>query len=185
MARVAPAPLSLDASLLRWPADADLRAQLAALRQPRLLLVGPDEVPPALIDELEDWIRWPADDAELAARELELRRRAMASARPSPELDADGLLWVGSSWTAIPPAQVRVVTLLVAHLERVVPYDALTEAYADAGGSTHYTSVRTMLARVACRVRDVGLELVTVRRRGVLLTQRPRLSSSVVLPAAG
>jgi two-component system, OmpR family, response regulator len=166
----------LDTSLVRWPREADLRNQLASLRQPRLLLVEAGQAPPTLIDELEDWIRSPSDHEELAARCQELRRRALAAARSAPEVDADGLLWVKPTWVAIPPTQVAVVSLLVAQIERVVTYDALTDAYAASGGSTHFTSVRTMLSRVASRVAEVGLELVTVRRRGVLLTQQPRVA---------
>jgi len=51
-----------------------------------------------------------------------------------------------------------------------VRFDAVVAAYESGGGSGHPASVRTLLSRLGARVRSVGLDLVTVRRRGVLLT---------------
>ena len=80
------------------------------------------------------------------------------------------------------PAQTPVVTLLVEHLERVVRYESVSAAYESAGGSSHAASLRTLLTRIGARVRPVGLELVTVRRRGVLLTQRSRVAAASRAP---
>ena len=156
------------------PADAHVREHLATFRQPRILLVEPGVTPPVLLDELEDWMRTPADPDDLRARSRELHRRALDAAPASPTIDDQGLLWVGRSWVDLTPAQAPVVALLVEHLERVVRYDAVGATYESAGGSSHAASLRTLLTRIGSRVRPVGLELVTVRRRGVLLTQRPR-----------
>jgi hypothetical protein len=164
---------ALGVSVLMWPADAHVRDHLAAFRQPRLLLVDPGASAPALLDELEDWMRTPADPVDLRARSMELQRRALAEVPSAPTVDDQGLLWVGRSWVDLTPAQVPVVTLLVDHLDRVVRYDAVSAAYESVGGSSHVASLRTLLTRVGDRVRPVGLELITVRRRGVLLTQRP------------
>ena len=60
--------------------------------------------------------------------------------------------------------------LLLDHLDRVVRFEAIVAAYEAAGGSGHPASVRTLLSRLGARMRSVGLDLVTVRRRGVLLT---------------
>ena len=66
--------------------------------------------------------------------------------------------------------------LLVEHLERVVRYEAVVAAYESAGGSSHAGVGAHAADRIGTRVRPVGLELVTVRRRGVLLTQQPRVA---------
>jgi len=158
-----------DVSVLRWPEDEELRQQLAWFALPRILLVEGRIRPPELLDELEDWMRTPADPADLRARSDVVRRRAHASLGPSPLLDDDGLLWMGTSWVALTAPQAPVVRLLLDNLDRVVRFETVVAAYEQAGGSGHPASVRTLLARLGARVRSVGLELVTVRRRGVLL----------------
>ena len=174
MAVVAPdAGSSLDVSLLRLPNDAQLRGQLATFCQPRILLVEPGAPPPVLLDPLEDWVRTPTDREDLLARSRELHRRAGNVAPDPPMVDDQGLLRVGRRWVDLSPAQAPVVELLIEHLERVVRYDAIATTYERAGGSSHSASIRTLLTRIGKRVHPVGLDLVTVRRRGVLLTQRP------------
>jgi hypothetical protein len=167
---------ALGVSVLCWPADEAVRRHLAAFRQPRVLLVEPESPPPPLLDDLEDWLRTPTNPDDLRARSEELHKRALDHTRPQPTIDEHGLLRVGSSWVDLTPSQAPVVSLLLDHLERVVSYETVGATYAKAGGSSHVVSLRTLLARIAARVRPVGLELVTVRRRGVLLTQRPRHS---------
>ena len=167
---------ALGVSVLRFPADAHVRDHLATFRQPRILLVEPGAQPPVLLDELEDWMRSPADPADLRARGRELHRRALDAVPESPALDDQGLLWVGQAWVDLTPAQAPVVALLIEHLERVVRYDVVSATYERAGGSGHAASLRTLLTRIGARVRPLGLELVTVRRRGVVLTQHPRIA---------
>jgi two-component system OmpR family response regulator len=164
-------------SLLRWPTDTHVREHLAAFRQPRILLVEPGERPPKLLDELEDWMRVPTDPTDLRARSRELRRRALATAPGPPTVDEQGLLWVGRSWVDLTPGQAPVVALLVEHLERVVRYDMVSAVYERTGGSSHAASLRTLITRISARVQPLGLELITVRRRGVLLTQRQRIAA--------
>ena len=165
---------ALGVSVLRWPVDEHVRRHLAAFRKPRVLLVEPDSEAPPLLDDLEDWLRTPLNPGDLRARSHELHRRAISHQRPQPIIDEQGLLRVGTSWVDLTPSQAPVVSLLIDHLERVVSYEAVGAAYERGGGSSHAVSIRTLLSRIGARVRPVGLELVTVRRRGVLLTQQPR-----------
>jgi len=88
-----------------------------------------------------------------------------------PRLDEDGLLRVGDQWVAIPDAQIPVVSLLVSHYGRVVRKEALTAAYVAAGNSGHDASIRSLVARVARRVARLGLQLHTVRGRGIMLAR--------------
>jgi hypothetical protein len=164
--------IDADVSVLRWPAEEPLRQQLAWFGLPRVLVVDADVRPPEPLDALEDWTRAPAEPDDLAARCDTLRRRAAEPTGRTPVIDEDDLLWVGGDWVALTAAQAPVLRLLVEHLDRVVPFDDLTAAYGSAGGSPHPASVRTLVTRLATRVRAVGLELVTVRRHGVLLTSR-------------
>ncbi|HEV7758512.1 MAG TPA: hypothetical protein VGO78_05970 [Acidimicrobiales bacterium] len=60
--------------VLRWPAEAARRAELAARARPRVLLVEPGELPPPL-DPEEDWLRFPAPARDLRTRRARLARR--------------------------------------------------------------------------------------------------------------
>jgi hypothetical protein len=154
--------------IVPWPEHQETRQLLAELRVPRLLLV-PNGVEPPKLDDLEDWLRDPPDPIELHARAEAMAARAEPLAEERPELDEDGLLRFRGQWVAITPQQLPVVELLLRHLDRVVRYDAIMAVYAAVGGSAHPPTVRTLLARVAARLRPLGIELVTVRRRGVLM----------------
>jgi hypothetical protein len=66
--------------LIHWPTDLARRDHLAAAGQPRLLLVAPDALPPAVIDATEDWVRLPSDEREVALRIQHLLRMATTRA---------------------------------------------------------------------------------------------------------
>jgi hypothetical protein len=167
-----PRPTSADPDVfvLRWPSEDALRRQLTSFRLPRVLVVDPGVRPPEPADELEDWLRSPVDPIDLEARTRNLRHRAPDPTHPSPRVDDDDLLWVGRSWLSLTPTQAPVVRVLIEHLDRVVHFDTVVDIYVAAGGSGHTASIRTMLVRLKARLRSVGLELLTVRRRGVVLS---------------
>lgn len=160
-----------DVAVLRWPADDSLRQGLVALGRPRLLLIEEGVEPPEPVDQLEDWLRSPADPIDLEVRTNHLQRRTSSEQDVHPHLD-DGLLRVGTAWVAITAVQIPVLELLLANFDRVVPFTQVVDAYASAGGSDHPTSVRTVLVRLGARVTTVGLGLVSVRQRGVMLQFR-------------
>ena len=158
-----------EVTLVRWPEEASLREALAALGRPRMLLVQPGLLPPADLDATEDWLRWPPDPAELDVRVRTLRSRLPDPVDLALAFDDDGILRRGDRWVAVSEAQTPILRLLFDHLDRVVRFDAVVEAYASGGGSSHPASVRTVLSRLDARVRTVGLEVTSVRRRGVVL----------------
>jgi hypothetical protein len=160
-------PTAVAVHVLRWPDDRALRQELSSTRRPRLLLVPAGAEPPPMLDELEDWLRAPADPAEVAVRQRNLEQRAAEVARPS--LDADGLLRVGERWVAIPVIQLGVVELLLRRFGRLVLLEDLTAAYVRAGGSGKATSIKTVVSRLTHRLGSVGLQLKKVRGRGVVL----------------
>jgi hypothetical protein len=154
--------------VLRWPEERTRRAELEAARVPRLLVVGPDEVPPLPLDDLEDWLRDPPPSDDLVARLAVLAER-WRQARVQPRLDEDGLLRSGRAWTVIPENQLPVVALVLSRPNELVSTAALTAAYVRTGSSGHPASVRTMVNRVVRRFAQVGLDLQIVRGKGVLL----------------
>jgi hypothetical protein len=151
--------------VLRWPQDAERRAELAGRGEPCVLVLGIDApVPPTGLGE--DWVREPVDATELVVR-CETVRRRVECATP-PTLD-DGLLLHHGAWAAIPPAQVAMVELLLERLGRVVTKRELAAAAAAAGGSDHEDAVKAAMARLGRRVAPLGLTLRSIRGRGHLL----------------
>jgi DNA-binding response OmpR family regulator len=169
------APSDAPIALLRWPADADRRAELTAGGRPRLLLLDPDADPPATWDVLEDWVRLPADPAEIEARIATLMHR-LPSARPAPLLDGDGVLRVGARWVALPPVEARLVDALLARPDAVVSRDRLLDAGWPAGeppGSSNGQILDGRIKLLRRRLAAVGLEVHTVRGVGFVLTSEP------------
>lgn len=177
--RVLRVGVGLSVSLLAWPAEEEVRRHLAAVGQPRLLVVDADAGVPKLLDPLEDWVRLPTTQADVEARAAALLERVARPTAPQPELDRDGLLRVGAAWVSITPAQVPVLRLLLENMGRVVRTGTLAEACIAGGTSGLPASVRTLLGRLGTRIAPLGLELVTVRQRGVLLRWAEREPTAV------
>ena len=93
--------------------------------QPRLLLVRADVDPPINEDDLEDWVRTPADPIEVHARVAVLKKRA---ARVVPTLDDSGRLNVGSRWIGLTPIEYRLVRVPLEQFATVVTRDVLIHA---------------------------------------------------------
>jgi DNA-binding response OmpR family regulator len=156
-----------DVALVRWPDDADRLGALRAAAVPRLLLVAPDAAPPAVVDPLEDWVRLPADDEELAARLATLRARGGAAA-PAPRLDSDGLLHYRDGWVALSPVEQALAGSLIERFGAVVGRDALSKRAWPRGRPTR-NALDVHILRFRRRIAPLGLELRTVRARGYLL----------------
>jgi DNA-binding response OmpR family regulator len=158
----------VDVTVLHWPADEVARARLAAQGMPRVLVISPSSAPPPSADALEDWVREPVRDDELAARVATLAERARIGAH-RPRVDDTGAVWVGRRSVALPAVQQPVVRLLVARFAQLVPAAEIAAAYSEAGGSTHPKAVKAMIGRVRSRVGTLDLTLTNVRNRGYLL----------------
>ncbi|HWJ63786.1 MAG TPA: winged helix-turn-helix domain-containing protein [Acidimicrobiales bacterium] len=170
------APSDAPIALLRWPADADRRTELTEEGRPRLLLLDPDAAPPTSWDVLEDWIRMPADPADIEARMATLMRR-LPSERPAPLLDDDGVLRVGSRWVALPPVEARIVAALLARPDAVVSRERLLDAGWPTGqpaGSTNGQILDGRIKLLRRRLVEVDLEIHTVRGVGFVLTGKSR-----------
>lgn len=158
----------MEVVLVRWPAEERRREELERQGAPRLLVLDDGHAPPATDDDLEDWIRLPATDADLQARVEGLRRRAAARQAGNPALDDDGVLRVGGRWVALPPVESRLMGALVDRYGAVVSRDALTRAgWPD--GSPGRNALDVHVLRLRRRVGPLGLGIRTVRSRGYLL----------------
>ena len=162
----------MDVTLLPWPDEDDRREHLMLSGGPRLLLIADGHPPPQLVDCLEDWIRVPVDEDELAQRVATLRARAGAHGGSEPLLDGDGLLRVGPSWVSLPPVEARLTAALLDRLGAVVSREALARAgWPDGAPGRNALDVHVL--RLRRRLAPVGLVIRTVRSRGYLLEQAP------------
>ena len=156
---------------MRWPWEADTRTRLAREGRPRLLLVEESTAPPVVEDELEDWIRVPADEVDLHARVEMLDRRCRARTAVAPTLDDDGVLRLGGAWVSLPPVEARLTAALMDRFGAVVSRDALGRAgWPDGVPGRNALDVHVL--RLRRRLEPLGLVIRTVRARGYLLERR-------------
>ncbi len=158
----------MDVVLLRWPDEQARRDELLSTAQPRLLLLEDGAAPPVPGDDLEDWIRLPAGEADLHARVEGLRRRIEARVAPLPKLDEDGVLRLASHWVSLPPVEARLMGALLERYGAVVSRDALGRAGWPAG-SPGRNALDVHMLRLRRRLEPLDLVIRTVRSRGYLL----------------
>jgi len=159
-----------DIVVLRWPAEQANRERLANEGRPRLLLVAPETAPPDACDCLEDWIRLPADDRDVAARLRALEVRA-ARHQQQPETDERGRLTFNGDWVALSPIEERIVALLARHFGEVVSREELLAAgWPDEHPSD--AALRVHLTRLRKEIAPLGLEIATVRGFGHVMQER-------------
>lgn len=158
----------MDVILVRWPVEDERRMQLRAEGVPRLLLVENGVPPPRTDDDLEDWLRVPADEVDLHARAENLKRRAQSRVPAMPELDEDGVLRAGPGWVPLPPVEARLTTALLSRYRSVVSRESLSEA-GWPNGSPGRNALDVHVLRLRRRIAPLGLAIRTVRSRGYLL----------------
>jgi DNA-binding response OmpR family regulator len=158
----------VDVVLVRWPAEEARRDELRSSSQPRVLLLEDGVAPPMPIDDLEDWIRVPAGEADLRARVDGLRRRVEAKVAPMPELDDDGVLRLGLGWVSLPPVEARLMTALLERYGAVVSREALARAGWPSGAPGR-NALDVHMLRLRRRLAPLDLAIRTVRSRGYLL----------------
>jgi hypothetical protein len=154
----------VEVALLHWPRDDDRRARLAKAMVPRLLLVADGEEPPEPRDELEDWIRLPADERDVAAR-LESLGARLAKA---VVLDGQVLRTARGSITLSEGEAAAMVLLLPGSL---VDRDRLLDVLPPAAQASP-RAVGDLLYRLRRRIRPLGLDVLTSRAKGVILSAR-------------
>lgn len=158
-----------DIAVLRWPAEADRRAELAVAGRPRLLVLDGDDAPPLVWDDLEDWVRAPADPVEVRTRLATLAQRAAApAAAPHPTVDADGIVRWSGDWVAVPPIEARLLAALLDRPGEVVHRaDLVAAAWPDGVASERTLDGR--IKHLRRRLAPLRLAIRTVRGVGFLL----------------
>jgi hypothetical protein len=158
-----------DVVVLRWPEQALDVDRLDALGIPRLLLVDPGASPPQTSSCLQDWIRLPADDADVRARIENLSRRP--SWHPSlPRVDDVGQLSYRGLALFLSPLDERLARVLIEHFGELVPEEALLEHGWPRG--TTVQAARTQVSRMRRRIAPLGLCITRARGNGYVMHHR-------------
>jgi len=154
--------------VLQWPEEADRRAEMRRADVARLLLVQHGTPAPEVADPLEDWIRLPADEADIRARVATLTARLGSSEGARPVLDDDGVLRFCGQWAALSPVEQRLVAALLDRYGAVVGRQALTRA-GWLGDAPSSNALDVKIFRLRQRIAPLGLTIRTIRARGYLL----------------
>jgi len=106
-----------DITLVRWPEEADRLERLRRERLPRLLLVASDAIAPPCGDCEEDWIRLPADDADVRTRLTSLAERwTRYGLGRDPDIDAAGRVRFQGRWVALSRTEQNLTGKLLEHM---------------------------------------------------------------------
>lgn len=168
----------MDVVLVRWPTETERRGRLSEQRIPRLLLVEDGNPPPYPDDCLEDWIRVPADDADVRLRMEGLSARSSHHVSDVPDLDHDGVLRFADHWVSLPPVEARLTRALIDKFGAVVGREALGRAGWPEGAPGR-DALDVHVLRLRRRLTPVGLSIKTVRSRGYLLEASDRRQEQV------
>ena len=153
-------------ALIAWPRDAQHAEAMRAARLPRLLMLSETADPPLCDDELQDWVRIPADPLEVSARLQALQLRAARLRRPA--IDESGRFTVGGRWIALSPIETHLMRALVDHFGSMVTRTALAQrAWPDGSPTRNQLDVR--LRALRRRLHPMGLRISVFRGRGFAL----------------
>lgn len=155
---------AMDVTVLHWPAEAGRREELARARQPRLLLVGEEDLPPDVTDCLEDWLRVPVFERDILARTASLAARAGRHGRVQL---VDGVLSASGAHVRLSSVDMRLVECFLERAGSVVAREDLTVRAWD--GPVDRNLLDVHILRLRRRIAPLGLEIRTVRQRGYLL----------------
>jgi DNA-binding response OmpR family regulator len=160
-------PVGSDVVIVRWPEEAATLQRLRSLGRPRLLLVAPDATAPASEDCDEDWIRLPAEDADVRVRISTLVARAARHALP-PEVKGDGRLTFRGRWVGLTGIEEAVAGVLSQHFGEVVDHPTV-EAAASLVRRPSPNALRVSVSRLRKRIAPLGLVVRRVHNRGYVM----------------
>lgn len=157
----------MEVETLDWhPEQAE---ELLARQEATLFLVEPDATGPVCANPLHDWIRLPAPEADIEARREALRLRQNEISTPSLAIEiGDGTLTVGGKVEILPPLEADLLNALLERESKVVSRQTLMNAVWPAGDGDR-NRLDAAIHRLRLRVESLGIEIVTVRRRGYML----------------
>lgn len=174
------AALAQDISILelRWPAEAEGRAEAKSRGQARLLLVESGVPAPICPDPLEDWVRIEDPTVDRSARRQALVEIVRSQTDQIEQIldevvvDEDDLVHVGDRWASLPHIEAELVRVLLHRRGAVVGREVLLRA-GWPEGSPKRNDLDVHISRLRRRLAAVGLVIRTVRSRGYVLNLEP------------
>jgi len=151
--------------LVRWPDQRGKLAELARRGVPRLLLVSAGGEPPDCTSCLEDWIRLPADDADLDARIASLVEHQRA--HDLPKVDEYGVLRRHDAFVILSPTEHAITELLIDNFGAVVPDTALERVVDEK--TLARSTLRAHASRLRKRIKPLGLTITCIRNIGYMI----------------
>lgn len=138
-------------------------------RRPVLYLVAPNARPPRWLGVLEDWVRLPADPADIDIRaDLLLARTAHLGAVPV-NVDEE-ILRFGRKIVVLSPLEARLMDVLLRRGGEVVTRDEATRVMWPNGSPPDPRALDNRLLTLRKRIAHLPLHIRTIRCRGLMLT---------------
>jgi DNA-binding response OmpR family regulator len=154
--------------LVSWPSQSSLREALARVGVPRVLLVEPDAEPPASLGIDEDWVRMPANDADVLARAVRLTHLAAHLRSDEPYVDDHRVLHRAGVSIPLNPTESAMLTILLRHRGAVVSVAEL-EREVWRGSAQSRDAVDAAMYRLRRRLSGLHLVIRSVRNRGFVI----------------
>jgi two-component system response regulator TctD len=170
----------VEVALLHWPRDADERARLAAAMLPRLILVPAGVQPPNPRDDLEDWIRLPADERDVSARLRALAERTARSLEQTVLVDGR-CVRRGPLTLTLSPAEAQFASVLFADPGLIVSRADIVHAIWGATDPPSARAIDDIAYRLRRRLATIGIDLVAARGRGFTVRVRHRMPEEAAL----
>jgi DNA-binding winged helix-turn-helix (wHTH) protein len=160
--------MDMNVRILRWPDQADEADRLASLEVPRLLLVEAGVPPPTETSCVADWLRLPADDADLSARLASLSKRA--ARHPShPFVDDDGQVSHRGTTLFLSRIDERVTKILTENFGHPVPAEDLIRCGWPRDGTN--ATLRVHISRLRQRIAPLGLTITNITGHGYVMRE--------------
>jgi len=160
--------MDVDVRILRWPKQADEADRLARLEVPRLLIVESGVPPPTETSCVVDWLRLPADDADLSARLAALSERA--ARHPSqPFVNEYGQLSHRGTKAFLSSIDERVTKILTENFGHPVPANDLIRCGWPQDGTNE--TLRVHISRLRHRIAPLGLTITNIAGHGYVMRE--------------
>jgi DNA-binding response OmpR family regulator len=165
MARSVEANMTPNVVIVYVPDESERLEQLRAADVPRLVVVAAGTEPPTVVGDCEEWIRFPADAADVLARLDALKTRATRRGTLRPSLDNEGLLRFGAAWVALSATDEKLATIFLRDFGHVIPASTLLSVLA----KDHRRALNQPISRFRQRIEPLGLTITFVHPRGYLM----------------
>lgn len=165
------------ARIVEWPAQRDVLRQLEEAGVPRLVLVADGGEPPVTGDCCQDWMWRSGDEREMRLRLHQLSLRVLDHGHARPEVDALGMLRLGSRSVHLPAKERALAAVLLESFGRPVLREELVRA-AWPEGIARSNVLANRIASLRTRLSWLGLEINGSSATGYCLRTTARAPDS-------